>query len=91
MWSTWGGGSKVKRFELGHFIQSIPPIFELRPRLCGGPNYLKSSQTLEERRLPTDVAAVELEGCEAGGGVVENIGGNNGPGSGSGSGRYFVR
>jgi hypothetical protein len=39
---------------------------------------LEGSNTLEERRFPTNVAAFEFEAYEVGGGAVEKIDGDDG-------------
>jgi len=59
------------RLELGYLVQSVQPIFEFWPILCGGPIDLEGLQALKEGRIPADVAAAELEVGEPGGVAVE--------------------
>jgi len=68
-----GGRINGKRFKLTHLAQAIQPIVKLW-WLNGawGPQYLKSLEALEERRLPIDAEAAKFNAFEFGDGIVKN-------------------
>ena len=68
---NWDRGIKDERFKLGHFVQSVQPIFERWPRRFGEAQYLEGLQALEERRLTIEATASQLKADEFGSGTVE--------------------
>ena len=73
MWvvNGWGGVVNVERFKLGHFLQTSQPILERRHLLRRRRPYLEGLQAFEERRLPSDTAAVKVKVRELVCGSVE--------------------
>ena len=69
--NSWCGVIKGERFKLGHFVQSGQPIPERQRRLRRGPDYLEALQALEEWRLASDIAAVQIKMREVGCSSVE--------------------